>query len=148
MNTQRQRIQTIIALVNSHDAYGGSVLNKLKREFHQVTAVDTISPPNRRNLLKVLHATRALDTSLKTLLSHHHVLGSATTIGQYLVRFRDHTSASIGTIAGSERSRYQRSIATIRNRHLHDADSYPQNESAVNQLISEMQALVSRVVNL
>lgn len=148
MSTQQNRINTIIALINSHSAFGTNVMNKLKREFGQAIAVDIVSPPQRRNLLKILHSTRALDTSLKTFLDHYNIRNGKHSIGQFLIQLETHTNAGIGNLTSSEKSKYQRTIANVRNDHLHNADSYPRNDSAVYQVISEMQALITRVTTL
>lgn len=148
MSTQKDRINTIVALINSCPAYSGTVTNKIKREFHQVTDVDTVTPPQRKNILKILHATRALDTSLKTFLDHHGIANGSYSIGQHLHQLNGHTKATLGKISNSERAKYQRTVVVIRNTHLHQADSYPQNDGAVYQVIAEMQALMTRVTSL
>ena len=148
MSTQKDRVNTIIALLNSNAAFSGSITNKLKREFHQVIDVDSITPPARKNILKILHATRALDTSLKTFLDHHGIRNGGHSIGSYLHQLSGHGSQAIGKISPSERAKYQRTIVDVRNTHLHQADSYPQNDSSVYQVISEMQSLMTRVTSL
>ncbi|MGN6293916.1 MAG: hypothetical protein ACTHMV_14315 [Chitinophagaceae bacterium] len=148
MSTQKNRIDTIIAIINSNVALSSGNINKLKGEFRQVLEVDVISPARRKNLLKVLHSTRALDSTLRAVLDHHGIRNSSHSIGKYLTQLATHNSSSLGRLTQSERHKYQNTVANIRNLHLHSADSYPKNDSEVNDLISEMQALMTRVAGL
>ena len=52
MPTQQDRINTIIAIVNSSPSLTNANVNKLKTEFKQVMDVDTITPPKRKHILK------------------------------------------------------------------------------------------------
>jgi hypothetical protein len=148
MATQQDRINTIIAIVNSCPSLTNANINKLKTEFRQIIDVDTISPPKRRHILKILHSTRALDSTLKAILDYYNIRDRNHSIGQYITQFTNHTLPTLGKLSSSERAKYQREIADIRNTHLHNADSYPRNDSEVYQLISEMHALISRVTSL
>lgn len=148
MPTQHDRINTIIAIVNSSPSLTRANINKLKTEFRQVIEVDAIVPPKRKRILKILHSTRALDSTLKAILDHYHIRNGKHSIGQYIIQFTVHTNPALGKLSPSERAKYQREIADIRNTHLHNADSYPRNDSEVFQLISEMQALITRVTGL
>lgn len=146
--TQKDRINTIIAIINSCPSLTNANVNKLRTEFKQVIDVDIITPPRRRQLLKILHSTRALDSTLRAILDHYHIRNGKHSIGQYIDQFTNHTLATIGRLTPSERIKYHREIANIRNTHLHNADSYPRNDSEVYRLISEMHALITRVTSL
>jgi len=148
MATQQDRINTIIAIVNSNPSLTTSNINKLKTEFRQVIDVDSITPQKRKHILKILHSTRALDSTLKAILDHYRIRNGKHSIGQYITQLTNHSLTTLGKLSVSERAKYQREIADIRNTHLHNADSYPKNDREVNQLISEMQALITRVNNL
>ena len=69
-------------------------------------------------------------------------------MGSYLHQLKRHHNPSISNISESERSKYQLSIVKVRNKHMHEADQYPRNDREVNELLSEMQALIARVVSL
>ena len=62
MATHKNRIDTIISLINSCPAMNRPSLAKIKAEFRQVLEADDVSPIRRRNILKILHSTRALDS--------------------------------------------------------------------------------------
>lgn len=146
--TQQDRISTIIAIINSNVALTSANVNKLKTEFRQVIEVDAVNPVKRKNILKILHSTRALDSTLKLILDYHRIRNGKFSIGQYITQLTIHTNASLGTLSQSERAKYQRTIADVRNTHLHTADSYSRNYSDVYDLISEMQSLITRVTSL
>jgi hypothetical protein len=147
MPSQKDRINTIIALLRPNAAITSSSFNMLKAEFSQIYLVDSISPMTRRNLMKVLHSTRALDTTLKTIITYYN-LGAANSLGPLIDKFRNHNNPNLGQMSRRECEFYKRSIADIRNKHLHKAGSYPRNEGEVSNLLSEMEALVARVSNL
>jgi hypothetical protein len=148
MSDQKNRINTIVAILNSNPNLSTGNLNKVKAELHQVIDVHSILPTRRRNLMKILHSTRALDSTLSSFLSFHQIKNRASSIGQYLVQLRNHNSQNLGNLSASERDKYQASIAKLRNTHLHTADSYPANEREVNELIAEMQTLIARIATL
>lgn len=148
MPTQQDRINTIIAIVNSTPSLTSANINKLKTEFKQVINVDVITPPKRKHILKILHSTRALDSTLREILDYYGIRNGKSSIGQYIYQFKNHSHSTLGKLTQSERDKYQSIIADIRNIHLHNADSYPKNDGEVFQLISEMHALIARVASL
>lgn len=148
MPTPQDRINTMIALVNSCPSLGSRSKNDIKIEFNQVIDVNAIPPPPRKNILKVLHSTRALDTTLRSFLDHHGILGRSHSIGQYLFQLTNHRLRTVVNLSTAERAKYQNEIVNLRNKHLHTANSYPRNDREVYQLIAEMEALVTRVISL
>ena len=149
MSTQKKRVQTIIAVLQSSASLSQGNFNKVKAELNEVVDVHNITRTKRRNLMKVLHSTRALDSTLKSMLDFHTLRGAREhSIGQYLTKLEEHNSAAIGNLTPTERSHYQRKIADLRNKHLHTADSYPADEREVNEMLSEMHKLLSRLATL
>lgn len=148
MPTPQDRVNTMIALVNSSNSINTRSKNDIKIEFRQVNEVNGISPPQRKNILKVLHSTRALDTTLRSFLEHHRIRGNTHSIGQYITQLTNHRLPTLGKLSSSERSKYQNEIVEHRNKLLHTANKYPNNDRDVQKIISEMEALVSRVVGL
>ena len=148
MPTQQDRIDTIVALLNSNPAIIPTNFRKLKSEFEQVIAVNILTPMTRKNLVKILHSTRALDTTLQILISHYGLAANIYSLGPLIDKFSNHTSTRLGTMTRVETNRFKRSIADVRNKHLHNAGSYPRDEGEVYQLISEMEALITRVLAL
>ena len=148
MSNQKKRIETILAILNPEPFYTGNTRNKIRAELNQVTEVDHITPARRKNILKILHATRGLDSTLKAFLDYYSVRNGKHALGQYLTQLASHSDHRIARISSAERARFQSSIVDHRNTHLHQADSYPKNDSEVYQIICEMETLVSRVMTL
>jgi len=146
--TQKDRMNTIIAIINSNTSISNSKVNKLKVEFKQVINVDSVTPQKRKNILKILHATRGLDSTMREILDHFSIRNGKHSIGQFLHQFTHHNNTSLGKLSTSEKAKYQREIADVRNTHLHTADSYPRNDSEVYKLLSEMEALITRIASL
>lgn len=148
MSIQKKRIETILALLNAEAFYTRSIRNKIRAEFNQVIEVEHITPARRKNILKILHSTRALDSTLKSFLDHYGIRNGKHALGQYLIQLAYHNDHRIGKISNNERAQFQNSIVNHRNTHLHQADSYPSNDSEVSQIICEMETLLSRVLTL
>ncbi len=148
MPTPEDRINTMIALVNSSISIANRNKNNIKIEFRQVNDVNGIAPPPRKNILKILHSTRALDTTLQSFLDHHGIRGTSHSIGQYISQLTNHRLPYLGKLSVQERTKYQKEIVNHRNKYLHIANTYPSNDRDVYKLIAEMEALISRVVGL
>lgn len=127
----------------------GNTFNRIRSEFNEVINVERVSHLRRRNLLRVLHSTRALDTSLRSFLDHYRIRGRATGLGGYL---RQLLNVSVGTglsnLNQAEVNQYVRLIANVRNMYMHEADRYPRNDREILDLLREMEACLTRVLNL
>lgn len=141
-------VQTMIALLHSNTAITGAEFNRIRAEFNQMKNVVNVSPIQRRRLLKVLHASRALDTTLKSILTFFSLRSNQYSLGQYIDQFASHNDTRLVKLSHQERIRYKRNIADVRNLHLHNADSYPRNDSDIDNLIFEMHSLLSRILAL
>lgn len=146
---ESSRIKTITALISSNRALNSTAIyNQIETEFKKVVSVNSIKNEKTRHLLKILHSTRALDTTLKAVLDYHGIGYKIPSLGSYLVGLSNHKKSLLGKISVTEKNRYQKSIVRIRNLHLHTAGSYPQNSNEVSGVLSEMHALISRVTSL
>ena len=99
MSTHIRRIRAMQALL------AGSVLSvrssyaTIYNELSEVTLAGRIQRQGRKQLLQVLHSTRALDTSLQELLIHHGItIRRNSSLGTYLRAFVHHTVASLGQL--------------------------------------------------
>lgn len=144
----RRRIETLKALVDgsivSTHAAHPSVIDELDL-VHEVRRVPQLP---RRYLLQVLHATRALDSYLKAFINSHGLNPHAAALGQYLQTLANHAHAPLQRMSQTDRLRFQRTIANIRNRFMHEAGTFPGREAEVENLLAEMDALLSLVVAL
>ncbi len=96
----------------------------------------------------VLHTTRALDTSLRELLTARSVpLPPNRALGGYLLRFQNHSSSSMRRLSPPRRQSFQSSIVTKRNRYLHESDAYP-DSLGTDSILREVHACLSEVLAL
>lgn len=102
----------------------------------------------RRELLQVLHTTRALDSSLRAFLLQRHVpLNGAAALGGYLTRLANHGANGVGQLSERRRASFQATIVDPRNRFMHSADAYPTRWEA-DRLLNEMYSCLSEVLAL
>lgn len=148
MRKEKNRIKTIIALIQTSDIAVNGACNAIISEFNEVSSVSKVNPNTRRNLLRIIHSTRGLDTCLRIFLDHYNIRQNANTIGQYLVKLQNHENPNLNKLPNNVRQRFQTSIVDVRNQYMHSAGKIANNESEVNLLISEMEACVSIVLNL
>lgn len=142
------------ARVNFLSMLIGSVLvaapphTDIQREVLELYRVRRVWPNTRRRLLQILHGTRALDTTLRTVLVYHGCLGTAKSLGQYLVKLETHSATTIAQLSSPERKRFQSSIVKRRNRYMHESGAFPANDTEIDTLLSEMQACLHTVLLL
>jgi hypothetical protein len=148
MPNESTRINTLIALITGSGSVSAAALADIKTELHEIIAANRVSPQHRKFILKILHTTRSVDSTLKAFLTTYHVVGTKHSIGSYLHQLERNTSPSLHRISSSERAHYQEEIAKVRNDHMHNANRYPRTERKVNELINEMHALMARVFAL
>lgn len=146
--TQEEIVETIISIVVSHPISATANIAALEAEYRQVIDVAILTPPQRKHILQILHSTRALDSTLRAILDHYSIRGDADALGKYLYKFRDHRNRHISNICDATRMHYQTTIVQIRNLHLHNAGSYPNNDLDVYALIGEMNALLALIATL
>lgn len=91
----------------------------------------------RRQLLQVLHSTRALDTSLKEYLASQGIPSSGSSLGSYLYALANHSILAIAKLPKSDQQRYQLKIVDERNRYMHQAGACPASDAEIRILLSE-----------
>jgi hypothetical protein len=148
MLSEANRIKTLIALFNGSGIATGQPANKIIAELNAILLANRVAPLKRKFILKVLHTTRSVDSLLKAFVTQHAITGGAYSIGTYIKRLEINNNPGLNKFSQNERRRYQERIADIRNDHMHNADSYPRDERAVNELIGEMHSLMARVFQL
>lgn len=144
----KKEIETLIGLMQISVIGECNDWDKIKQELKQVLLDDRIPYSNKRNLLQIVHTTRALDTSLRNFLDFYEITENANALGKYLLRLRNHNSDEIEKITEPERLHYRKNIADIRNKYLHSAGKVVTNASEVNNLATEMRRLMVRIVQL
>ena len=128
---------------------GRQNLKFISNELGEVTQSASIFRQGRRQLLQIVHSTRALDTALKELLTSHGIpTGNQNSLGAYLLAFENHSIGGVSKLPKANRQRYQISIVNARNKYMHQAGSFPSNDGEVRSLLSEMQACLIEVFSL
>lgn len=144
----RRRIETLKVLVDGSIVSTHAIHPYVISEFDLVHEARRVPQLPRRYLLQVLHATRALDSYLSAFNNLHGLAPHARALGQYLTALANHTHAALSHLSELDRLRFQRTIANIRNRFMHEAGAFPVREAEVENLLAEMDALLSLVVTL
>lgn len=119
-------------------------------ELDEVLHVRSTPRLARRHLLQVLHATRALDTTLRAFLQHHGMLTKDLTgLGKYLHHLeKQTTNPTLGKLTETERKQFIEEIVRVRNHYLHGAGRFPADDVEVAKLLAAMDACLARVVAL
>jgi hypothetical protein len=147
------RVRTLQALIASMPVIAFSTAAPaVHSELGEIVKSRRVRAGNRRRILQVLHATRALDTALKQFVRHHGCtdrLGKAPmSLGGYLSALEQHRVTAIGTLPASQRKHFQRVIADPRNRYMHEAGASPVSDTELAVLLSEIDACLAAVAAL
>jgi len=148
--TLKNQIKTLQAMVKGITPLSSNqlVCQTLLDEFDEVKGALRLSA-NRRYLLQVLHATRALDGSLKTFNTYHGILGAKScSLGSYLRDLHQHRKLGLGTLPKSRVQDFQKNIVDERNRYMHSPGQYPQSKDEILTLLGEMDSCLSEVLAL
>ena len=148
MSTAKKRIDTINAIITGSAISSEHECNLVLGEFNEVHRCSRVSPDKRKHLLQVLHSTRALDSALSAFIRIHALQVKTPALGSYLYSLTNHSKVGLQTLTQSERVRFQNEIVKKRNTFMHEAGSFPNQERVVSNLLSEMQACLSRVASL
>ncbi len=128
-------------LAGAHPALRNSpALTDIVHELNRIAAAERSNKEDSW-LLKVLHATRALDTSLSEVLAHKGwTPDKKFGLGAYLIELETR-----GVINSRQRRDFQKAIADKRNRYMHQAGAMP-NHLEANSILNEMDTCLSFVL--
>lgn len=144
----KAEIRTIITFLEATSIADDSNFSRIKSELNEILSDHKVKKQGKKNLLNIVHTTRALDTALKVFLTHHNIRNNTHSLGQYLYQLRNHNNNDVGTITENQRRLYQTEIVDLRNDYMHNAGKIATNESEVNNLISNMHNLLQTVAGL
>lgn len=148
MSTSKKRIETLNAIVTGSSIANEHECNLVLGEFNEVYRCTNVQPRNRKYLLQVLHSTRGLDSALSAFVRINSLTSQVSSLGGYIKTLTEHKNPSLQQLSQAERTRYQQQIVDIRNKYMHVAGAFPNQEQIVNNLLSEMHACLSRVAAL
>lgn len=134
------------ALVKGAPSYGTDpLLQAVDNELQELGRCVRLQPLTRQRLLQVLHASRAIDTCLRSIL-HAHGITPASGIGKMLHQLRSLPPATRGYINHAAATAFVASIAYPRNRYAHAADSFPGSTQEVDRMVSEVHACMAMIL--
>jgi len=146
--SDQNRIRTILALIESSSVGSTANFNSINTEFREVLRVKRVIPNTRKNLLRILHSTRGLDTCLRSFLDEYNIRNGETSLGGFLRNLQNHMNTNISQLPQAVKERFLTSIVNVRNQYMHSAGKIANDESEVNLLISEMEACITIILNL
>ncbi|MEV6060364.1 hypothetical protein AB0L62_10180 [Nocardia asteroides] len=138
-----KRVDTMRVLVGGHASLNASSkLTAITGELRRIVAIER-SGRKDAWLIKVLHTTRALDTTLSEVIAAKGWPTATPSLGPYLsALFKN------GIITAAQRDSYQKTIVYKRNKYMHEAGAMPTKLEA-DSILSEMHAclvvILSRV---
>lgn len=134
MSLSRRRYDTLRSVVA-----GSTVANIQAVERELATLSDTyrVTPDKRKWLFLVVHVTRALDTYLTRLIIFHG-LTPKRSLGPMLHQLSNVASGSAAHLPPHMRDRYKQLIGDVRNRYMHQADTFPTSYREVDDLAGDM----------
>ena len=126
-------------------------INVIKNEFDEMDKIN-LKPANRnrQNLYKILHATRMLDSGMKTFLQIYGkipVNRNQWSLGGYLKVMKNGGNGIFEKLNGNIADRIQENVIDKRNLFLHVAGKYP-GIKETDDLINEICAAMQTVLNL
>jgi hypothetical protein len=139
--SKNTRLNTMRLIASAHPALRNSpVLTDIIHELNRIAAAER-SDKTDSWLLKVLHTTRALDTSLSEVLAHKGWTPSGKfSLGAYLTELQNR-----GVLTPRQRIDFQKAIAYKRNRYMHRAGAMP-NRLEANSILNEMDTCLSFIL--
>jgi hypothetical protein len=144
----KNRVDTIRLAVQSSIIGSTSDWAAINKEFLEVARLIRMQPLNRRNLLQILHMTRALDTTLKNLLIEKGVpLPAIPALDPYFKQLVNHSQSGFGTLPEGRRKFFKKRIINRRNSYMHQSGRFPSSRE-IEMLLSDMDACLSEILAL
>ncbi len=148
MEGDRRRVQALQALIAGSIINGQPEFLAIQSEFQAVYDRRGVRNLNGRRLLQVLHAFRALDSSLQALLVADGQSRS-TSIGGTLNQLTSHGVNRTGLkLTGPLRAQHQKNVADVRNAYLHSAGLFPASGGEVSDILHRLESCLQDVINL
>ncbi|MEU2040433.1 hypothetical protein [Nocardia niwae] len=138
---KKSRLDTMRLIASAHPALRTSpTLTDIVHELNRIAAAERSDKADSW-LLKVLHTTRALDTSLSEVLAHKGWSPQKNfSLGSYIIELEKR-----GVLTMRQRVDFQRNIVDKRNRYMHRAGAMP-NRLDANSVLNEMDSCLSFVL--
>ncbi|WP_214647901.1 hypothetical protein [Novosphingobium aerophilum] len=146
MSARKSRHQLMQALVRGSTIYlGDPDVAHVDTELGELGRCLRLQPPKRQRLLQVMHASRALDTLLSSILKSHGVQ-PAHGIGKMLHQLKGLPPAAQGYLDHKTSTAFVSAIAHKRNRYAHRANAFPTSNQEVDRLVAEIHACMAMIL--
>lgn len=146
MSARKSRHLLMQALVRGAPAYTTDpLMQAVDRELQELGRCLRLQPVTRQRLLQVIHASRAFDTCLGSILRANGKVPQSG-IGHMLHQLRTLPPAMRGYLNHSGAVAFSTSIAHPRNKYAHTAGSFPTSTQEVDRLVSEVHACMSIIL--
>jgi hypothetical protein len=121
----------------------------VQNEFKKVITInDIVNDQNHLMLNKVLHATRAMDTGMRTFLELCNAMPiSNYSLGAYLKELKKGKSNHFRRLNQGIAERIQRGVVDKRNTYLHAAGKFPSKQEA-EKLADDTLDYLQTILNL
>lgn len=121
----------------------------VEKELYKVMEVDdTISNQPQLMLNKVLHATRAMDTGMRTFLDLFDAVPEGNkAMGPYLTELKKGKVGCFGRLNGDLAERIKNDVVNERNHFLHTAGEYPTRKQA-DKMLGDVLSYLQTILNL
>lgn len=146
MSSRKARHLAMQAILRGSAVFGLSPdFAHVDRELAELGSCNRLQPLNRQRLLQVIHASRALDTCLRSLLLLNGKKPDHG-IGKMLHQLKLLPPQSRAYLDHSTATAFVSSIAHTRNRYAHRAASFPTSTQEVDKLVAEVQACLASIL--
>lgn len=148
MSSRRSRHKLMQALVRGSPAYAlNPDFRLVDSELAELGACVRLQPLKRQRLLQVIHASRAMDTCLASVLRNNGIdPRAAPGIGKMLDSLKSLHPSTRGYLDHPTATGFKRAIADKRNLYAHRAGAFPNSTSEVDIFVSEIYACMSMVL--
>ena len=147
MSTNLSRVTALKALVAGSVVANSQKYPDILFAFDQINRAQKVRRRDCKRLRQVVHANRALNTTLKESNNAYRVTGGFS-MSQYLKDLVNHNKSNIRKLPKQLQEQYELSIVRFRNRLMHESVVVPQKDSDVLNLLSEMHNCLQTVIKL
>jgi len=141
-----RRVATLRAISKTAGARTGSaVFVQIDHELQELADVIRIHPEKRKNLLRLLHGCRALETALKEMIRSHGVTPRHS-LGPIFRQLSQIPYGQPGYLNAANAQRFGRTVRIARNRYTHEANAFPRSTREAESVLSEIEACFALTV--
>ncbi|HVJ78103.1 MAG TPA: hypothetical protein VM620_09730 [Hyphomicrobium sp.] len=146
MSVRKSRHQAMLALLVGSATYGARrEIAQIALELSELGRCSRLQPLNRQRLLQVIHASRAIDTCLSTILAANGI-NPKSGIGGKLYQLNGIPRGRRGHLPTQQAKNFEVAIAHKRNRYTHSAGAFPTSAHEVDTFVSDVQACLTMVL--